>query len=378
MSNPRLTQIAQARDALRERQKSVPLAFSDRGWVWHSWHRCLERGAEPGHEVEFNAFTAPHARRVSDRHRDFVAVARPILHELAKSIAPLNYFVLLTDADGTVIHTAGVQTHGDADVKTLARIGLDLSEKSVGTTAISGALSELAPVWLHRGEHFFSNASIYSCAGAPVWGPQGRCMGTIDVTGVRSTERPELLHLVAQYAAQLENALVLAQAHQLLLRLRWSAAGPGTAGEGLLCANQEGVIVGANRTAHNMLPLLQQDAGQTHLSDVFALPWTTLFDMARTGRGQEVPLWSGLRVWVDTGRTADGSHPAVQTVVSAARAVKVPTLKAVEAELVRQAVREAGGRVDVAARALGISRATVYRRLRSARAPAKKKPAGKS
>ncbi|HNR82734.1 helix-turn-helix domain-containing protein, partial [Ottowia sp.] len=38
-------------------------------------------------------------------------------------------------------------------------------------------------------------------------------------------------------------------------------------------------------------------------------------------------------------------------------------LKALETELIHQAVRDAGGRVAVAAKALGVSRATMYRRL---------------
>ena len=42
-------------------------------------------------------------------------------------------------------------------------------------------------------------------------------------------------------------------------------------------------------------------------------------------------------------------------------------MKALETELIHQAVREAGGNVDAAARQLGLSRATVYRRLAARR-----------
>ena len=41
-------------------------------------------------------------------------------------------------------------------------------------------------VWLHRGEHFFADTGIYSCAGAPLFGPDGTCLGMIDVTGVQA------------------------------------------------------------------------------------------------------------------------------------------------------------------------------------------------
>ena len=76
----------------------------------------------------------------------------------------------------------------------------------------------------------------------------------------------------------------------------------------------------------------------------------------------EVPLWSGLRVQARP-QLADAARAGVGTRGGRDR----PRLRDVETALIRRAVDEARGNVAEAARALGISRATVYRKLSQSR-----------
>jgi transcriptional regulator of acetoin/glycerol metabolism len=68
-------------------------------------------------------------------------------------------------------------------------------------------------------------------------------------------------------------------------------------------------------------------------------------------------LWSGLRVQVRPQR--GGGNGSADAAPSDAR----PRLRDVETALIRKAVADARGNVAEAARTLGISRATVYRKL---------------
>ena len=367
--DPRLRQIALARQSLlaegTELTEALANAWLDRAWIMQSWRRCLALGHQPQSAVAFDAVPASARAHAQDAHAALLAAARPELQRLATAIAPIRYFVILTDAQGAVIDTDGAIDHRNRATHAIARVGVDLSERSVGTSAIGAALAERAPVWLHRGEHFFNDTAVYSCAGAPLFGPDGACLGMIDVTGVDAPERPELKHLVAQSAQSIEDALVLARPHALRLHLAWPAgwrvAGGGE-GAGLLCLDAHGQVTGANATARQMLPVLHGLAhGPLHASDLFALPWAQLFDLAqRQGEAATLPLWSGLRVQVAAQAAVD--HPAPGAPATT-RTGTPRSLKAVETDLIHQAVRQAGGRVADAARALGVSRATVYRRL---------------
>ena len=367
--------IAQARSALLSlKPEPSPLALEP--WIVRSWQRCLANGHQPAQPLAFNMVSAPAVQRTADQHAALLQAARPVLAQLTRAIAGMHYFALLTDARGVVIEVQGAVDRNDPRAHAIGRVGIDLSEAAVGTTAIGAALAELQPVWLHRGEHFFEVNSGYSCAGAPLFGTHGQCVGMLDLTGVDVPERPELRHLVARSARAIEDALLLQLPHALLLRINWPGSTLGGEGNGLMALDAEGTVVGTNSMARQLVPQPLRDPGvPVHCSDLLALPWPLLFDAAQRqpAAPMDLPLWSGLRLQGLAQRNTATRHgvgvrtPLPLSLPHAAPAVPVPSgpapLRAAEAALIRQAVQNARGNVAEAARALGISRATVYRKL---------------
>jgi transcriptional regulator of acetoin/glycerol metabolism len=357
----RLRQIDRARRAVMVENRSASEVMLDSGpelgWIERSWRRCLANGQRPDQRVVFDVLPAQAARRTEEANQTLLQAARPVLEKLGRAIAHSRYFAILTDAQGVVVDVNGPIDRGDRRARLITRIGVDLSERAVGTTAIGAVLAELHPVWLHRGEHFFDDTSVYSCAGAPLFGPEGRCVGMLDLTGIDAPERPELKHLVSQSARSIENALVLNRAHALLLRLNWPGRAIGGDTDGLVCLDADGGVVCANATARQMISQLAAPApAGLHCSELFAMPWEMLFDLSGRVGAVEVPLWSGLTLQVLA--QAPGASPAPRTLPER----RLP-LKDLETALIRKAVDEARGNVLQAARALGISRATVYRKL---------------
>ena len=358
-TDPRLQQIARARRAVMHEGRSMTDAlvagWYEHAWIERSWRRCLAGGKRPDEQVGFDVIPAQQLRRVEEANHSLVAAARPVLRQLGRALASTGYFAILTNHDGVVVDAHGPIDRQDRRAGVITRIGVDLSERSVGTTAIGAALAELHPVWLHRGEHFFEATSCYSCAGAPLFGPDGRCVGMLDLTGVDAVERPELKHLVAQSARSIENALVLSRPHRMVLRLNWPGRLLGDEHDGLVCLDGDGWVVASNAPARDIVPALAASAQQpVHCSELFAQAWEPLFDLARQADATptELPLWSGLRVTALAQAAGARAQPAS----------RLP-LRDLEVALIRQAVDGARGNVMEAARALGISRATVYRKL---------------
>ena len=360
----RLQSIAHARRMVIGEGLELPPAVlgAQRDWIERSWRRCLQRGRRPEERVEFDSVPLGAKRASQERNHELLSVAAPLLDELARAIARTRYFAILTDAQGMVIDVRGAMDPSDRRVRCIARVGVDLSEASIGTSAISAALSELHPVWLHRGEHFYRDTSIYSCAGAPLFGPDGHCLGMLDLTGIETVERPELTDLAAQAARRIENALVLRGKHALVLRMNWPGHELGGDSDALLGLDADAWICAANRAARALVPQLASVGSRVHASEVFAVAPQRLFEHARacelldTGP-MELPLWSGLLMQLRCRRAgSDGRAP-----LAAAR--NRMSLQQLEDALVRQAVDAARGNVAEAARALGVSRATVYRKL---------------
>ena len=353
-SRDRLAVIDFARHSVMQAGGSAQSAVEP--WIERSWRRCLAAGRRPEQRLGFDTVSAAARRRALDANEPLLQAARPVLGRLSRALASTRYFAILTDGQGVVIDAHGPIDHSDPHAELITRVGVDLSERSVGTTAIGAALAELQPVWLHRGEHFFDDTSVYSCAGAPLFGPDGRCVGMLDLTGINAAERPELKHLVAQAARSIENGLVLAVPQALLLRLNWPGRSLGSEDDGLVCLDSEGWVKGSNDAARQMVPQLA--SGTAHCSELFARPWQPFFDAVRRNTPRvpvEVPLWSGLRLLALPQLPGQPIAPVGPRVA----------LRDVEISLIRNAVAEAHGNVQQAARALGISRATVYRKLGS-------------
>ncbi|MFN3630911.1 MAG: helix-turn-helix domain-containing protein, partial [Casimicrobiaceae bacterium] len=272
-----------------------------------------------------------------------------------------GYFAILTDREGVVVAVDGPIDRTDRRAEVIARVGVDLSEACVGTTAIGTALAESHPVWLHRGEHFFEDTAVYSCAGAPIYDGLGRLAGMLDLTGIMAVERPALRHLVASAARAIETRAVLAQPHAIALALDWPDLAVSGSPRGWLVADAEGFVTGVSREACDMLGLAPAESGAValavHLADLFAMKWQRLFDLAGRRGATELPLWSGLMVRAEV-YPPGGARPTTLPEEAAGQ-----PLKALEADLIRRTVRELRGNVKAAAERLGISRATIYRKL---------------
>ena len=368
----RLEAIARARQVAIQDRSALPTGWIA-PWVERSWQRCLGLGLAPQQPVVFDTVTHQQMQRAQEANRQLLQTAKPILEKLGRAIVNTRYFAILTNRDGVVVDTSGPIDRSDPRADLITRIGTDLSESSVGTTAIGAALNELQPVWLHRGEHFFSNTAVYSCAGAPLWGPDGACVGMLDLTGIDAVERPELKHLVTQTASHIENALVLAQPHTLMVRLNWPGNALGTDADGIVCLDADGWVTAANPTARQMVAQLaapraeqshphSQRPAPVHVSEVFGIGFELLYDAAyRSDPVLEIPLWTGLRLQA-LPVACSMENQAVPNISRAALRNALP-LKDLEDALIRKAVEQARGNVAHAALALGISRATVYRKL---------------
>jgi transcriptional regulator of acetoin/glycerol metabolism len=354
-SSSRLSDIAHARQTvLTEGDNATRARLAP--WVERSWQRCIASGMQASAEAHFEILSGAHIRQTVEANAHLVQIARPLLEGLGRAIVNTRYFAILTNAHGVVVDVDGGIDRSDVRADLITRIGTDLSEAQVGTTAIGTTLAELQPVWLHRGEHFFANTSHYSCAGAPLMGPDGRCVGMLDVTGIEVQERPELKHLVAQTAGRIENALVLNQKHALCVRLNWPRNALGGEGDGIVCLDGDGWVAGANPVARQMVAALTTpEVRALHASEVFGAPFEMLFDAARHNNGPvEIPLWSGLRLQ---------ALPLAQSEELQVHQTPARPLRDIETTLIREAVSKAHGNVAQAAQALGISRATVYRKL---------------
>jgi transcriptional regulator of acetoin/glycerol metabolism len=130
------------------------------------------------------------------------------------------------------------------------------SEETEGTNGIGTCIAEQRPVLVHGDQHFRTRHTRLSCAGAPVFDPQGELVAVLDVSRVASLEDQGLLPLVLDMVTAAARAIEerLFREH---FRHAWTiAALPSDNEPALLVAVDEHQwMLGVDRIARDVLGL---------------------------------------------------------------------------------------------------------------------------
>ena len=284
-----------------------------------SWRRSMSLyGLDPEDEGRPNTLTDQELREARDSMEPMTRAAQDSLDRLFLAVGDTGCCVLLTNVEGVTLERRGAA----ADDEMFRRWGLwpgaVWSEAVEGTNGIGTALAERRPLTIHRDQHFHTRNTALSCTSHPIYGPTGRLAGLLDVSSCRADATQGVLGLIAAAVADAARAIE-AQTFRLAfpqarIVLTDDLAGRNTAA--LLAVDQDDLVVGATRAARLALAITDDRiANQLAASEVLS-----------------------------------------------AGAVEADLLNA-ERGAVRRALALSGGNVSAAARALGVSRATLHRKL---------------
>lgn len=279
--------LRRARDLMLERG-DVPLGYLVSTLLARSWRRSVEAGLAPeGRLPDACRLDANELARVTERQRDLIAHARPVMEYLHAQTRDSGSMVILADDKGILL-----QALGDPDFLTRAeRValapGASWNERHRGTNAIGTALAEARPLVVHGGEHFLERNGFLSCASVPLSAPDGRLLGILDISGDERQHHPHTFGLVRAAAHMVENRLFDAQ-HSRSLRIRFHpmAEGIGTFAEGIAALTDDGWIIGANQAGLSLLGLNPADLRITPIERVMQLRLTDLLDWNRRRPGE--------------------------------------------------------------------------------------------
>lgn len=284
-----------------------------------SWRRSVEsHGLDPAEHRSakvVDAISLHHRMRALEQLR---RVAAPRLDKLYQLVGLSGCAVLFTDADGIVLE----QRVSASDEPTFRSWGLhngaDWSEACEGTNGIGTCLEEARRVIIHRDEHFLTRNTAMSCIDAPVYGADGRVVAAIDVSSARVEQTAGFNRLIAAQVAQTARAIEEANfraAYDGARMIRADADDDDCAV--LLAVDGDDLVIGATRKARRAFGLAPE--------------------------GAFTPRPAADLLGRDDGPTG---------------------FEKAERAAVIRALSRADGNVSAAARALGIGRATLYRRMK--------------
>lgn len=262
-------QVRQARLQLVE--QGIASASIDRRVV-QSWQRSLGAGLSPVGRIDCSDnLTGSALQRCRHLNQSLIGHSEPVMEYLFEQVRHSHSMVILADAQGTLVHTLGDLDFLNKAERVALRLGASWAENQRGTNAIGTALSEVQAIEIHGSEHYLDRNGFLTCAAAPIVSARGQLMGILDISGDHRARHPHTLGLVSTAAQMIENSLVLSECRQhTIVKLHPRAAGVDSVAQGLLAFDEDGWLVGGNRTGLAFMNLPSLPHTPTHWSALFA------------------------------------------------------------------------------------------------------------
>lgn len=346
--------------------------------VIQSWARCLRTNPDPARPAVFEPVTASRVHGALRRNRELLEAAADELQRLRATLAGTCSTAMLTDDQGVVIGTTFSQARSHEQVMPVGtRIGVNLSEEAVGTTAPGITARSGQPSVVLGGEHFFGNVLAMHCAAAPIRDVRGQLAGVLDLSSEGVPFGFDAASVVAHYAAEIENRLLCAQSTEhLVVRMQITSALLDTPMAALAGITGDGRIDWFNGAAARLLGLMVPPGQRPTpwVEDVLGVTIEHLAAMSTRSEPRAMHLPNGLTLWMRCEWRSRDAPRAVQVAGPPASLrdhtpdapPAPPTLRDTERQTVVRALAECQGNVSQAARSLGVSRGLIYRHLRQA------------
>lgn len=362
--------------------------------VIQSWLRCTSAHQQPTDLVSFEQVTRSRAHASLNRNRQLLQAGNLELNHMEAALAGTDCRVLLTDAQGVIIHATQLPAPREHPLlKTASRVGVNLTEGQVGTNAPGIVVRTGEACTVTGAEHFFQCLQTLHCAAAPIRDIHGQLAGVLDVSIEAGRFHFDAASVVGMYATTIENRLLQLQSvEHLVLHFQASPTMLGTPMEALAGIDAGGRVLWLNGAGRRLTGCRMEE--RHTVDEVFGVALERLLALSRHPQAQTLRLPNGLGVWMTGTLTAsDGADfkhavavsqaaplaaeaaplPAADTPAPAPEATHESTPQATlldhKQRLIESTLAACGGNIAKAARALGVSRGMLYRRLQKAQAP---------
>ncbi len=263
--------------------------------VAQSWERCVGLGLDTGARQVFERLTSRELADIVDRNHRLTHQALPAMASLYEQIRNTRCMVVLTDAQGMILHSLGDDDFMEKAQRVALQPGVCWDEASKGTNAIGTALFENRALEVCGSEHYFRDNSFLTCSATPIRAPGGDPIGALDVSGDHRGHQSHTLALVKMTAQTIENHLSF-EAYPGAIEMRFHSRPEfiGTLCEGLALLDAQGRVLTANRSAEFQLGM--------PLSQLIGQSFDSIFDrrfvqaLATPGRTVELITQRGVRV----------------------------------------------------------------------------------
>lgn len=242
--------------------------------------------------------------------------AQSSLDRLYQAVGGMGCCVLIADRHGIPLERRGAAGDDGMFEQWGLWPGCVWSEEREGTNGIGTCLVEQRAVTIHRDQHFLTRNTLLSCTTAPIYDHEGNLAAALDVSSCRTDLTEELAQVIALAVGDATRRIEAENFRRAYPNARIVVARTEDfSPHALLAVDKDDLVIGATRAAR---------LAYRHSGGII---------------GRPVPMDDG------PGQKFDDE------------------LRSAERAILERAMSRAGGNISAAARQLGVSRATLHRKL---------------
>ena len=336
-----------------------------------SYRRSLDDyRLDPASTTGPRILTQGELRAVQQSEEGFLRSTGQCLPRLHAMVREAGYCVILANARGVTIDYLVDHDQRKHFKKAGLYPGSCWSEHEEGTCGIASVLLDREAITVHKTDHFRAAFTGLTCSAAPIFTPHGELIGVLDASALASPDARDSQRLVRQLVRQsatvIEDGFFLkSYSHCCILLAHRNRHFVEVQPEMLLAIDEHGDVVAANRCARQVIPGL--DALPRPVCEVLDVRAERLFD-ARAGQALLSLRLASAGSWLHARVRAPVRTAALRSRLKSI-APSVPASGGSREELAErtrivQAMTESRWQPLTAAAMLGVSRATLYRRLK--------------
>ncbi len=218
-----------------------------------SWLRCIKIRVNPyGRGLHDHLRGDSLIEALNGRER-LISVSRPFMADLYDIVKGSGFVVVLTNEDGYILELFGDDGAGEKPMTNNFFIGASWHERDAGTNAIGTALEEQKSVQVTGPEHYCRKHHCLTCSAAPIFDPEDRLIGILDISGACVSAHLHTLGMVVAAAKAITAQLrIQKKNHQLAMANKKLVSFFNMVSEGVLILDHDGIITELNPAAESI------------------------------------------------------------------------------------------------------------------------------
>lgn len=222
-----------------------------RDFILASWHRSKAHGVDPI-KARNTSVDTHRLTNILQTKKDLLRISLPVIENLYSFIEGSRSVIILTDENGIILNCTGDQAYL-ANAKGYEP-GVEYTERAIGTNGIGTSLYLQKPVQIWAEEHFARRNHELSCSASPIYNPEGKTIGCLNLSCLWHRVHTHTLGMVKAAANSIEQQLRLESVLEKKIGLLQEKAGIfELIHDGLLSLDKDLNISDINEKARRML-----------------------------------------------------------------------------------------------------------------------------